>query len=178
MKLSTTRLAMSVVLALSIRSAESAELQNQFEIGQALYYSGEFKHAIRHFELAAASNPTDARVYFWLGKSYENLALIGGPLTGGHAQSNAHAALAKAGALAPADREYRREFFNFLVDSGSRHALGEAWKVLQTMNEADPDYPFLLIRFHEGRADHRSADAVTALAFTTVPRHLVTTIER
>lgn len=175
MKLSTA-VAISFVLAASIRSVQSAEPQNQFEMGQTDYNAGEFKPAVRHFERAAQANPADARVYFWLGKSYENLALIGGPLASGHAESKAYVSLSKAVALAPADREYLRELFNFLLDSDSRHSLHEAWNLLQTVNEADPDYPFMLIRFHEASADRRSPDAVTALAFTAAPRQLVTSM--
>ena len=175
MKLSTA-LAICVVLATSIRSAQPAEAKNQLEIGEAHYNVAEFKQAIRHFELAAQADPTDARAYFGLGQSYENLALIGGPLGGGHAESKAHAFLAKAVALAPANREYRREFFNFLIDSDSRHARDEARNLLQTVNQGDPDYPFMLIHLQQACADYRSPDALTALAFTTAPRHVVTTI--
>ena len=147
-------------------SAFPAELQNQFEIGRNYYYSAEFKKAISHFERAIALHPTDARAYFWVGKSYENLALINGPVFGLNAGSKAHKALARAVQLAPEDRDYRQELFEFLINADySPKALREAESILQTVNESDPDYPFMQLRLQEAHAvrsapEHRAGAVI------------------
>ena len=140
MKLSTAAVTSMFLLTFSC-AAFPAELQNQFEIGRNYYYSADFKKAISHFERAITLNPSDARAYFWLGKSYENLALINGPVLGMKAGSKAHKALAMAVQLAPEDGEYRQELFEFLINADySPKALREAESILQTVNKSDPDY--------------------------------------
>lgn len=139
--------------------SQSAELKNHFEIGQRSYESGEFKKAVSQFERAAKADPDDARVYLWLGKSYEMLAIIDGPALGGHARAQAHKALAKAFRLEPENREYRHELFEFLVESDySRSALREAETIAQTVNESDPDYPLMQARLEDARDEHYSRE--------------------
>ena len=158
MKLSTAVITLIFLLSFA-KSVFPAELQNQFEIGRNYYYSAEFKKAISHFERAIAVHPTDARAYFWLGKSYENLVLINGPMLGMNAGSKAHNDLDRAVQLAPEDREYRQELFEFLVNADySRNALREADSILQTVSESDPDYPFMQLRLHEAHTARSSLE--------------------
>ena len=98
-------------------SGTPAELRNQFEIGRNYYQCGELKQAIFHFQRAIKSSPDDARSYYWLGKSYETLALIDGPVMGGNSSSKARKALERAVQLAPENREYRDELFDFLINA-------------------------------------------------------------
>lgn len=171
MKLSFA-LVSSVILITFVRVAEPAELQNQFEIGRAYYESGEFKKAISHFEVAVKLNLNEARAYYFMGKCYETLALIDEPLFGNHASAKAHRYLVKAFQLAPADREYRFELFEFLLLSGNRKSLDEAQNILQRVNESDPDYPFLQARLEEAR-EERSAPEQRAEDVFLMPLRLI-----
>ena len=140
-------------------SATPAELRNQFEIGRNYFQSGEFKQAIFHFQRAIKSSPDDARSYYWLGKSYEILAFIDGPVMGGNSSSKARKALERAVQLAPENREYREELFDFLINAEyARNALREAEDILQTVNESDPDYPFMQFRLQEARNGHSTPE--------------------
>src|SRR5689334_21373102 len=149
----------SILLLTFAGSATPAELRNQFEIGRNYYESGEFKQAIFHFQRAIKSSPDDARSYYWLGKSYETLAFIGGPVMGRNASSKARKALERAVRLAPENREYRDELFEFLINAEyARNALREAEDILQTVNESDPDYPFMQFRLQEARDGHSTPE--------------------
>ena len=158
MKLSSAVITAAVLLTFA-GSATPAELRNQFEIGRNYYESGEFKQAIFHFQRAIKSSPDDARSFYWLGKSYETLAFIDGPVMGGNASSKARKALERAVQLAPENREYRDELFGFLINAEyARNALREAEDILQTVNESDPDYPFMQFRLHEARDGHSTPE--------------------
>ncbi len=148
MKLSTVFITSTLLFA-CFHSGEPAELRNHLQIGRTYYDAAEFKKAIWQFQLAAKAEPNKASPYFWLGKSYENVGLINGPLCGGRADSKAYTFLSKAVQLAPEDREYRHELFEFLIGSDSPHAFRQAEAILQTVNASDPDYPFMLVRLHE-----------------------------
>jgi tetratricopeptide (TPR) repeat protein len=178
MKLSFAPITALVLLTFA-RSAASAELQNHFEIGRSYYYSGEFKKAISHFERGIRLNPNDAPSYFWLGKSYETLALIGGPILGLKAVAKAHQALARALQLAPDDREYREELFEFLLSvSYSRNALRQAEDILQTVSESDPDYPFMQLRLHEAYEGRSTPEYGAAAALIGMPLECINIARR
>ena len=173
MKLSSAVITSAFLLTFA-GSATPAELRNQFEIGRKYYESGEFKQAIPHFQRAIKLVPDDARAYFWLGKSYETLALIGGPVLGGNASSKAHKALERAVQLAPENREYRQELFEFLINAEySRSALREAEDILQTVSESDPDYPFMQFRLEEARDGHSTPEYRAGAALIVHPLQIV-----
>lgn len=157
--------------------ARPAELRNQFEIGRNYYEAGDFKRAVSHLQMAVRLQPEDARSYFWLGKSYEMLALINTPVFGSRS-SRAHASLLKALELAPENREYRSELFEFLLNSRcSPSALREAENILQTVNESDPDYPFMQRRLQETREGHSSPE-YRAAAVLFAPLQIVRIVHR
>lgn len=160
----------SSVLLVSFRVGRPAELQNQFEVGRGYYQAGEFKKAIAHFERAVRTRPDDARCYFWIGKSYETLAVINGHVFGGHAGSQAHKFLAEAVQLAPENREYRHELFEFLVEFDySRGTLREAENMLQTVSESDPDYPLMQRRLADARDDRSTPEYRAGSALVVTP---------
>jgi Flp pilus assembly protein TadD len=113
--------------------------------GKLLYRSGEFKQAAAHFQLAVQADPQDAESHYWLGRSYETLADIATPF-GRKYRGLARTQLTKAAELAPGRTEYRRELFDFLLDSGD---LRPAAAMLVKSAEFDPDYDFMLARFDE-----------------------------
>lgn len=160
----------SSLLLVALRVGRPAELQNQFEVGRAYYEAGEFKKAIAHFERAVRTRPDDARCYFWMGKSYETLAFINGHVFGGNAGSKAHKFLAQAVQLAPENREYRHELFEFLIESEySRGTLREAENMLETIGEADPDYPLMQRRLEDARDDRSTPEYRTGSALVVTP---------
>ncbi len=160
----------SSLLLVSFRVGRPAELQNQFEAGRSYYQAGEFKKAIAHLERAVRTRPDDARCYFWMGKSYEMVAIINGHIFGGHAGSQAHKFLAQAVQLAPDNREYRDELFEFLVEFDySRGTLREAENMLQTVNKSDPDYPSMQRRLEDGRDGRSTPEYRAGSALVLMP---------
>lgn len=150
------------------------ELRDQVQVGRAYYQNGEFKKAIAHFERAIKTDPSNAEAYLWLGKSHAILAEINGPLLSTRGMATARFYLSKAVELAPGNVEYRRELFDFLVQSGcSRSTLHQAQAVLRTVREGDADYPYMRIQLTEQFDECSSPElrAVTFIGF--VPRQLV-----
>ena len=90
--------------------------QGEFAAGRASYDQGEFKKAAAHFQAALQVNPNDAGTYYWAGMSYQMLADIAAPF--GHKyNAKARINLTRAMELAPNLSDYRRELFDFLLDS-------------------------------------------------------------
>jgi tetratricopeptide (TPR) repeat protein len=173
MKLSIAVATSLFFLCLAFR-AQGAELRNHFETGESYYNSGEFKHAIYQFEQALRTRPRDPALHFWLAKSYEMVAIINGPLFDRRPFSKAHAFLAEAVQLAPEDREYRRELFDFLIEfDSSLHALDEAYKILQSTDESDPDYPLMQLRLHQAHQARRSPEFLASAVTVSVPRNAI-----
>jgi Flp pilus assembly protein TadD len=119
--------------------------QSELTAGKAFYRSGEFKQAAAHFQLALQTDPLNGESHYWLGRSYETLADIATPF-GRKYRLLAGAHLAKAAELAPGQAEYRRELFEFLLDSGD---LRQAAAILLRTAESDPDYDSMLARLEE-----------------------------
>ncbi len=169
MKLSPVLIA-SMVLVSFAQLGRPAELQRQFELGRSYYEAAEFKKAIAHFERAIRTRPDDARCYFWMGKSYEMLAVINGHVFGGHAGSQAHKFLSEAVQLAPGNREYRHELFEFLIESDySRGTLREAENMLEMVGESDLDYPLMQRRLEDARDDRSSPEYRAGSALVVTP---------
>jgi tetratricopeptide (TPR) repeat protein len=154
--------------------ARPIELQSDLDMGRRCYTAGDFKKAISHFKKAVTAEPNDADSHFWLGKSYEMLADIGGPLLGGRASSKARFYLAKAVQLAPANQQYRREFFDFLVVADhSPGALREAERIIQMTPRSEPDYPFMSLRLEQERNARSSTEGRIQAAFVLLQKELV-----
>src|SRR5713101_671939 len=138
----------SVVIFLAALSSEAAGQGSEFATGRAYYTEGEFKKAAAHFQLALKVNPNDAESYYWMGRSYQVLADIASPFDYKY-KSKARINLTKAMELAPGRSDYRRELFDFLVDSGgsSRGAMRQAADLMRTVPEPDPDYNYMHRRF-------------------------------
>ena len=117
--------------------------QSEFATGRSSYQAGEFKVAVKHFKRALEADPGNAETTYWLGRSYETLADIAVPF-GGRYHSLARTYLTKAAELAPYRLDYRRELFDFLVDSGEQR---RSLKILLTSTETDPDYDYLRSSF-------------------------------
>jgi tetratricopeptide (TPR) repeat protein len=151
----------------------SAESRNTRDAGRRDFATGEFKKAASHFQRAIKADPNDADSYFWLGKSYEMLADIGGPLLGVRASVKARFYLAKALQLVPDNEDYRRELFQLLVVSDhSPGALRQAESIIQMMPESDPDYPFMLLRLHQEYEARSSPEDRLRCAFSVLPGQL------
>src|SRR6266852_3813700 len=106
----------SVVIFLAALSSEAAAQGSEFATGRAYYTEGEFKKAAAHFQLALKVNPNDAESYYWMGMSYQVLGDIAFPFAGKYT-SKARVYLTRATELAPGRPDYRRELFEFLLDS-------------------------------------------------------------
>jgi len=165
------KLNLSVLILLSVLGGEAAGQESEFAAGRAYYMEGELKKAVAHFELALKVNPNDAESYYWMGMAYQVLADIAFPFAGKYT-SKASVYLTRATELAPGRLDYRRELFDFLVDSaGSSRAAGrQAANLLRTVPESDPDYNYLHRRYELERRANASVDARLGTLFLAIPR--------
>ena len=162
---------LSVLILFAVLGSEAAGQGSEFATGRAYYTEGEFKKAVAHFQLALKANPNDAESYYWMGMSYRVLADIAFPFAGKYT-SKASICLTRATELAPGRLDYRRELFDFLVDSfGSSRAAGrQAAELLRSVPEPDPDYNYLHRRFELGRKENASVDALLGRLFLAIPQ--------
>lgn len=165
------KLNLSVLILLGALGSEAAGQESEFAAGRAYYAEGEFKKAVAHFQLALKVNPNDAESYYWMGMSYQVLADIAFPFAGKYT-SKARISLTRATELAPGRLDYRRELFDFLVDSAgsSRAAARQAADLLRTVPESDPDYSYMHQRFERERRENASANARLGRLFLAIPR--------
>ena len=160
----------SILLLMFASAGLSAESRNARNAGHSDYSAGEFKKAASHFQRALKADPNDADSCFWLGKSYEMLADIRGPVLGTRAAFKARLYLARALELAPENEEYRREFFQLSIAADhSAGALRRAQSIIQMTPESDPDYPFMLIRLHQEHEIRSSLEERLRFAVSIMP---------
>src|SRR5258706_1119538 len=164
-------LKLSSMILLAALGASAASLRSECATGRACYIEGEFKKAVTHFQLALKANPADADSYYWIGMSYQGLADIAYPFAGTYA-SEARLNLTRATELAPGRLDYRRELFEFLLNSGgsSRSALRQAAGILRPVAPNDPDYQRMRQQFAQASQAYASADARLGRLFLAVPR--------
>jgi tetratricopeptide (TPR) repeat protein len=165
------KLYLSVLMLLGALGSEASGQGSELAAGRAYYTEGEFKKAVAHFGLALKVNPNDAESNYWMGMSYQVLANIAFPFAGKYT-SKARVYLTRATELAPGRLDYRRELFEFLLDSAgsSRAALRQAEDLLRTVPEADPDYSYMRQQLEEERKANTSADARLGRLFLAIPR--------
>jgi len=162
---------LSVLMLLGALGSEASGQGSELASGRAYYNEGEFKKAAAHFRLALKVNPNDAESNYWMGMSYQVLADIAFPFAGKYT-SKACAYLTRATELAPGRPDYRKELFEFLLDSAgsSRAALRQAEHLLRTVPETDPEYSYMRQRFDGARRANASADARLGRLFLAIPR--------
>ena len=85
--------------------------------GEALFRECEFKAAAHVFEHRLTKEPGNARLHFWLGKSYARMAEVSGPFSTRKNARKAQAHLETATRLDPGNREFLMELFELYVDS-------------------------------------------------------------
>jgi tetratricopeptide (TPR) repeat protein len=165
------RLSLYIAVAAAIFCGEGAGQQSELAVGRAYYLEGDFKKAAVHFQLALKTNPNDAEFWYWMGMSYQGLATIAAPFEGRYS-SRARIYLTRATELAPARQDYRRELFDFLLESApsSRTALRQAGAVLLTIPEADPDYMYMRRRLTRVSRENSSVEARFGRLFLAAPR--------
>jgi hypothetical protein len=90
----------------------------------------------------------------------------------GNYSSKARTYLTKATELAPGRLDYRRELFNFLLDSAgsSQAARRQAASILQSVPPSDPDYETLERQFELDTKANGSANARLGRLFLIAPR--------
>jgi tetratricopeptide (TPR) repeat protein len=162
---------LAILILLPVRGSEAAGHGSEFATGRAYYTEGDFKKAAAHFRVALKVNPNDAESYYWMGMSYQVLGDIAFPFAGRYT-SKACVYLTRATELAPGRLDYRRELFDFLLDSAgsSRAALRQAEDLLRAVPEPDPDYSYMRQRFERERRANGSADARLGRLFLAIPR--------
>ncbi len=98
----------------------------------------EFKGAAQAFSKALRSQPEDASLYYWLGKSYARMAEIAGPLHASRDARRARFSLERAVDLDPRNHEYLRELFDFYLDSPEWFSGGSG-KAAVLVERIEPD---------------------------------------
>jgi tetratricopeptide (TPR) repeat protein len=158
------------ILAAAI-SGQAAGPRSEYDIGRTYYKDGEFKKAAAHFQLALKTNPNDAECHYWTGMSYQVLADIASPLDSRY-RSKARLHLTKAMELAPGRQDYRRELFDFLLDSAGSQpgALKQAAGILLSVSESDPDYRFMRWQFEREKTADSSVGTRLGRLFLVAPR--------
>jgi tetratricopeptide (TPR) repeat protein len=164
-------LKLSVLIFLAGWGGQAAVLQSEFAAGRAYYAEGEFKKAVEHLQLALKSDPNDSELCYWIGMSYQMLADIASPFNHKY-NSKARIYLTKATELAPNRLDYRRELFDFLLDSAgsSRAARRQAASMLGTVSESDPDSANMRRRFEETRQANASVASRLGRLLLAVPQ--------
>jgi tetratricopeptide (TPR) repeat protein len=159
------------MLLLIAAAGLAAAQPSEFVKARGYYTSGEFKKAAAHFQLALETNPNDAESWYWMGMSHQHLADITAPFDHKH-RGKARLYLTTAVELAPGRIDYRRELFDFLLDSAgsSRTTLRQAADMLRTIPDSDPDYIPMCRRLEEARGVNSSLDARLGRLFLAAPR--------
>lgn len=166
-----------VLLLFAATSGWAATARSSFSAGQKAYERGDMKSAIRRFKESMAASPEDPFYCYWLGRSYEALADIRTPLNR-RPISKARRYLEKATELAPENAGYREELFDFLIETDrSDGALGEAKRVLASVPESDPAYPYMAWRLAHARDSVSSAEEQFAQIFLFLPRRFVEAVQ-
>jgi tetratricopeptide (TPR) repeat protein len=156
---------------ISAGAGSSAEPPSARVAGHRDYTAGEFEKAASDFQRALKREPNDADCYFWLGKSYEMLADIRGPLLGLRASVKARLYLTKALQLAPDNNDYRHELFQLLIVSDhAPGALRQAENIVQMAPQTDPDYAFMLMRLRQEYDARSSPEGRIGYAFSVLPQ--------
>jgi tetratricopeptide (TPR) repeat protein len=129
--------------------------------GRSRFEECEFKNAARAFTKALQFRPNDANLHLWLGRSYERMAEVSGPL---HAAGNARQArrsLERAVDLEPRNPEYLRELFDFYLDSPQwfRGGLQQAALLVERIAPDDPgQQAFLRVLLTGAQKEYHGAD--------------------
>jgi tetratricopeptide (TPR) repeat protein len=153
---------------------QAASEGSEFAAGRASYIAGEFKKAASHFQLALRVDPNNAGSNYWLGMSYQVLADIASPFNGNYT-AKARTYLTRAVQLDPGRKLYRRELFEFLLDSAasSRTALRQAAALLQMVSESDLDYIDMRRRLEHETRLNSSPEVSLARLFLAAPQAAV-----
>jgi tetratricopeptide (TPR) repeat protein len=168
------KLPCSIAISFAILAGQGMAQPSELAAGRASYRDGEFQQAVGHFRRAILAQPLDAESHYWIGRSYETLADIAGPF-GGRYHGLARTYLTKATELAPDRSEYRRELFDFLLDSTnfSRSEQRQAFAILVSSAESDPEYPALRSRFEAALKASGSINSRLARLFLVAPQAAV-----
>ena len=125
--------------------------------GEVLFRECEFKAAAHSFEHALTKEPGNARLHFWLGKSYARMAEVASLLSAQRNARKARAHLETAVQLDPGNREFRNELFEFYVDSPEWFdgGLDRAVAMLERLGPDDggPETPSRIVA--EARKEYR-----------------------
>jgi tetratricopeptide (TPR) repeat protein len=165
------RLHLIIVTLLSAAGSPAADLQPGLASGQAYYRQGDFKRAANHFQRALRADPDDPELNYWLGMAYQGRSDLAAPFAAGY-QSRALVYLTRAVELAPDRPRYRRELFDFLLDSGrtSPAALRRAATVLERTSASDPEFTYMRWRLDREKKMSSTADVAFDRALLSVPR--------
>jgi tetratricopeptide (TPR) repeat protein len=160
-------------------AGQGAESLNEVLAGRGSYSTGDYKKAAAHFNKAVKTDSNDAAAYYWLGRSYALTGDLSAPIFGNRTLSKARTSFAKAVELAPANADYRREYFDFLLwTDESKNALDQAQSILKTMSESDPDYRTMQWELIQQRSDRNSAENRVAGIFLAVPKAVVRVVDQ
>jgi tetratricopeptide (TPR) repeat protein len=168
-----------MLLVMFALAGQGAESLNEVLAGRSSYNAGDYKKAAAHFNKAVKADPNDAAAYYWLGRSYALTGDLSAPIFGNRTLSKARTSFAKAVELAPANPDFRREYFNFLLwTDESKTALGQAQSVLNAMPESDPDYRTMQWELREQRNERKSAENRVAGIFLSVPKAVIRVVDQ
>jgi tetratricopeptide (TPR) repeat protein len=160
-----------MLMLLSAAVSPAADLQPGLAVGQSLYRQGDFKRAAAQFEHALRADPENAELYYWTGMAYQGRADLATPFSRRY-QTKALAYLRTAADLAPGRLDYRRELFDYLLDSArtSPAALREAAALVERAPSDDPELSHMRWRLEGERRIASSREARFDRIFLAIPR--------
>lgn len=104
----------SLDLLLPARSRDAATLQL---IGQDYFMLGEYKKATDALEKAAATQPDNPRILYWLGRTYGRRAETANPFSAPGWASKARQMLEKSVALDPSNKDATGDLLDFYLEA-------------------------------------------------------------
>ncbi len=165
----------TVVLFALASAAFAASTQGD---GEALFRESEFKAAARTFERSLTKDPGNARLHYWLGKSYARMAEVSSLVSAHKNARKARTHLETAVQLDPGNRVFLMELFEFYVDSPEYFdgGLSRAAGMLERLGPDDggPASPSRIVA--DARREYRGASWVLrkgVLRFGAVTGYLI-----
>jgi tetratricopeptide (TPR) repeat protein len=162
----------SLALLLSGPHQDAAALQL---IGQNYFMLGEYKKSTEALEKAAALDPTNAKLFNWLGRAYGRRAETANPLTAPGYASKSRQMLEKSVRLDPENKDAAGDLLDYYLDAPGflGGGLDKAETLARQIGQSDPaEEHYALSVIDEHRKDYAGAEQQLRRAMELAPRQV------